>query len=106
MAENINDTPARREQVEQYEKDPTHPHGKPYSTKQQAAMEAIKTRKWYYHPTERARIFEATDEVPEGWFDSRKEARESAETASPPASPKVTGNTKGNTLKLGGKGDA
>jgi len=72
MPENINDTPARREQVEDYKADPTRPSAKPYSSKQLAGMAEVASKIWLYHPTEKPRIFhkdEVSVAVADGWSD-------------------------------------
>ncbi len=69
MPENINDTPARFEENEEYLRDPISNSAKPYSTKQEAANREHAEKVWMYHKTEGARLFDK-DDVPEGWQDT------------------------------------
>ena len=72
MPENLNNSPARLEENEQYLRDPTSPSGKPYSTEQKAANERHKHRETLYHVTEGRRVFDKSEveaAKKEGWRD-------------------------------------
>ena len=73
MPENLNNSPARFEENEQYLRDPTSPSGKPYSTEQKAANERHKRRVTLYHETEGRRVFDRSEEkemLAKGWQDA------------------------------------
>ena len=71
--ENLSDSPATREQYEEYLRDPASPHGKDYSSKQKAANAASKDLIVLYHKSGKAETFtrnQIEDGIPEGWKDS------------------------------------
>ena len=75
MPENLKDTAATAEQNATYERDRTHPLGKPYSRKQREGMEAAKGKTWLYNEDnpERGVIFEGfevKDALADGWVDA------------------------------------
>lgn len=75
MPANINDTPARKKQNDDYIADPTAPAGKPYSRKQSEANTAHKGRTRLYHKTQcpnNGQVFEGfevDDALADGWVD-------------------------------------
>ena len=72
MPENLNDSPARLEENEEYQRDPYSTQGKPYSTKQLAANARHGQRETLYHNEHGRRVFmrdEVEDAKKDGWRD-------------------------------------
>lgn len=78
MAENQNDSPALYEENLDYLRDPENPRSKPYSTKQQAAHDAVAAVTMLYHsdteldPGGRGKTFqreEVEQAMADGWSD-------------------------------------
>jgi len=70
--ENLNDTPARFEENEQYLRDPESPQAKPYSTKQLMANDSHAQNVWVYDKEEGGKLVsreEAEDLLADGWKD-------------------------------------
>jgi len=75
MPENLNDTAATLKQNTEYERDRTHPEGKPYSRKQREAIAAYKGKTWLYNEDHQTNgvIFEGhevKDALADGWVES------------------------------------
>ena len=67
--ENINDTPARFEENQDYLRDPLSTTAKPYSTKQQQANEEHASKVWLYNK-DGGKLFsrdEAEEAMKDGW---------------------------------------
>lgn len=72
MPENINDSPARYEENEDFLRDPMSNTAKPYSRKQKEANYNHARKTWLYHKTEGAKLFdkdEVEDAFEDGWVD-------------------------------------
>ena len=75
MPENLNDTASTLSQNATYERDRTHPQGKPYSRKQRESIEAAKGKTCLYnkeHPTKGVVFegYEVPDAMADGWVDA------------------------------------
>ena len=75
MPENLNDTAATLQQNTEYERDRTHPQGKPYSRKQKDAITALSGKSCLYNEDnpERGVVFEGfevADALADGWVDA------------------------------------
>jgi isopentenyldiphosphate isomerase len=72
MPENINDTPARYDQNNEYLRDPMNTQAKPYSTKQMTANQSHANKVWVYNEDggKIVSLEEAKKLLSDGWKDS------------------------------------